>query len=203
MPQVLITESYLDNIADAIRYKNGTQETYTPSEMAPAIRALNTTGTGYVLPSGTLEITENGTYDVTLYENAHVNFQSIVAQQGTVTRDANNMLIFSPETGLIAQSKTVTPNTTIQVITPDNGYDTLTSVTINPVVLQTKTATPSDTAQNIVCDSGYHGLSSVTVNAVDTTVYMHISDANTYYTGTTEPDANLGAVGDIYLKVAP
>ena len=37
MSQVLITESYLTGIANAIRGRNGTQNTYTPQQMAGAI----------------------------------------------------------------------------------------------------------------------------------------------------------------------
>lgn len=42
MARVLINESNLENIADAIRGKNGTQNTYTPSQMAGAISAITT-----------------------------------------------------------------------------------------------------------------------------------------------------------------
>lgn len=41
MARVLINESNLENIADAIRGKNGTQNTYTPSQMASAISAIS------------------------------------------------------------------------------------------------------------------------------------------------------------------
>ena len=42
MAQVLVTESYLDDIADAIRDKNGTENTYTPAQMAQAIEDIVT-----------------------------------------------------------------------------------------------------------------------------------------------------------------
>jgi len=35
-----ITETYLDNIADAIRFKRMSEDTYTPPEMADAIMAI-------------------------------------------------------------------------------------------------------------------------------------------------------------------
>lgn len=57
MSEVIVTESYLGDIAEAIRAKNGTQNTYKPSQMAAAITAI---------PSGSvnepLSVTENGTY---------------------------------------------------------------------------------------------------------------------------------------------
>lgn len=42
MGQVLITETYLTDIANAIRKKNGSTTTYKPSEMAAAILAITT-----------------------------------------------------------------------------------------------------------------------------------------------------------------
>lgn len=42
MAQVLLTESHLSDIANAIREKNGTDNTYTPAQMAEAIEAIET-----------------------------------------------------------------------------------------------------------------------------------------------------------------
>ena len=203
MSQVLVTNTYLEDIADAIRLKNGSQETYTPAEMAPAIANIIGVPEGYLLPSGTLEISQNGQYDVGQYANVNVNFQQINAPQGHVTQDASHFVILSPESGMVYQTKNVTPSASAQTITADSGYDALQQVNVAAVTLQSKTVTPNDSAQTITANSGYHGLSSVTVNAVDSTVYMHISDTQTYYTGTTDPASSLGAEGDIYLKVAP
>lgn len=58
MGKVFVTESYLDDIADAIRGKNGTENTYKPSQMAAAITSLPDPA---VLDDKT--ITANGTYD--------------------------------------------------------------------------------------------------------------------------------------------
>lgn len=54
----LLRKSYLHDIADAIRGKNGTENTYKPSQMAAAITALPDPA---VLDDKT--ITTNGTYD--------------------------------------------------------------------------------------------------------------------------------------------
>lgn len=101
MSKVLVTESYLGNIADAIRLKNGASTTYRPGDMAAAIEALDTSG---IHPTGTKNITQNGTHDVTEYASANVNVQPTL------------------------QSKTVTQNGTV---TPDQGYDGLSSVVVN------------------------------------------------------------------------
>jgi hypothetical protein len=58
MAKVLITDTYLQNIAGAIRSNLGVATTYTPEEMAPAIASIPQ-GSEPVLQSKT--VTENGT----------------------------------------------------------------------------------------------------------------------------------------------
>lgn len=68
MAKVTLTESSLENIADAIRAKLGVQTTYKPGEMAAAIQSIPTltatvegstlilTGSAVSVQSGTLVI---------------------------------------------------------------------------------------------------------------------------------------------------
>lgn len=102
MSEYIIQDTILENIANAIREKNGTQITYYPNEMAVAIQQINTSG--YPEPTGTIAITQNGTADVKDYATAAVNV--------------------SPN----LQSKTATQNGTV---TPDSGYDGLSSVVVD------------------------------------------------------------------------
>lgn len=115
MTKVLITESYLEDIADSIRAKNGTENTYKPSEMASAIDDISGGGT---TPTGTKEIsiTQNGTTteDVTNYASAEITV---------------NVSSSSPT----LQTKTVTPSESTQNVSADNGYDGLSQVTVNPI----------------------------------------------------------------------
>ncbi len=71
----VIDDTHLKNIANAIRDKKGDVETYKPSEMASAILEIETGGGG-IVPSGTINITENGSHDVTNYATANVNVVS-------------------------------------------------------------------------------------------------------------------------------
>lgn len=73
MANVLISEDSMTAIADAIRTKSGSQDTYKPSQMADAIINIPTQG---VTPTGTkqISITQNGTTteDVSAYANAEI-----------------------------------------------------------------------------------------------------------------------------------
>ena len=72
MAKVAITESYLEDIADAIRSKTGmSEETYYPSQMASAIMTIS--GSGGITPAGTININTNGTHNVTNYASANVS----------------------------------------------------------------------------------------------------------------------------------
>ena len=95
-------------------------DTVSPSVLASGYTAHNAAGeaiTGTlvpgVTPTGTLNITVNGTHDVTNYASAYVNVQS---------------------EGMNLQTKTnIEPTESSQTITADNGYDGLTSVQINAI----------------------------------------------------------------------
>ena len=70
MAIVTVNDSTLTDIADSIRAKLGVQTTYKPSKMPDAIDSISGGG---ITPTGTIQITENDTYDVTQYASAEVN----------------------------------------------------------------------------------------------------------------------------------
>lgn len=95
-------------------------------------------------PTATKPVTANGEYDVT-------NFAKVAV---AVSGEAPTL-----------QSKTVTPGTSAQTVTPDSGYDGLSQVTVGAVQVQEKTVTPGTSAQTVTPDAGKY-LSKVTVGAV-------------------------------------
>lgn len=62
MANVIINDTNLTNIANAIRGKNGTTTTYKPSEMAAAITAISGEGGGSGVPAEALVLSGNCSY---------------------------------------------------------------------------------------------------------------------------------------------
>lgn len=145
MPKVLVSDTNLTNIAEAIRFKyHGATTSYTPAAMASAIRNITPS-----LQSKTITPTTNQqtiTADSNYEGLETVTIQPIPSQYivptGTFTVTSNATYDIKNYASVVVsvvgptpsfQSKTVTPSTVTQVIQADSNYDALDVVTVEPI----------------------------------------------------------------------
>lgn len=110
----------------------------------------------YIIPTGDLSITENGTHTVTEYSTVTVNVPTLDTSDATATPDD----IVSGKTAYVNSEKITGKLTTS---TP---------------TLQTKVVTPTKSVQDITADSGYDGLSKVRVSPVTSSIDDNIVAEN-------------------------
>lgn len=159
MAQVIVTESSLQNIAGAIRSKLGTQDTYTPSEMAGAISQIHGDP---VLEA--LSVNANGTYTPSSGKDGFS--QAVVNVPNSYSSGDEGKVVSGG--ALVAQSS--------QSITENGTYDTTlkNQVTVNVSgggsVLVPKTITQNGT-YNPASDNA-DGYSQVVVNVSGGSNYL-------------------------------
>ena len=118
------------------------------------------------------------------------------------------------------QTKTVTPTESTQTVSPDNGYNGLSTVTVNPIsstyvgsgITRKSAATITPTTINQTINAGQYLSGAQTIKGDGNLVPENIISGKSifgvsgsvviqkYYTGTSDPSSSLGNDGDIYLK---
>ncbi len=139
MANVVIDKQKLDILANAISSKTNEPLTLTIPEMVQAVD-------GIIVPEGTINITQNGNVNVTEYANANVNIEdSATLIEKTITTNGSysalddnadgysNVIVNVASSTPNLQSKTATPTESTQTITPDTGYDGLSSVEVGAI----------------------------------------------------------------------
>lgn len=85
MSKVLVTESYLEDVADAIREKNGLSTLYTPAQMGDAIRDLDSYPVDNALSPESTNPVQNK-----VITTAITNLTSLVNAENIIFSDPNN-----------------------------------------------------------------------------------------------------------------
>ena len=229
MAKVLISESYLTEIADAIRAKANTTNNYTPAQMGAAITNISTVN------NQNKTVNSSTSQQTVTADSGYTGLGTVTINAIATTTHPNPTASINSSTGLVTAShtqttgyvsagtttgtlqlstqaaKTVTPSTSAQTavaagkytlgaitvaaipsqyivpsgslsITSNDTYDVTSYASVevsipSGVNNQSKTVTPTKSAQTVTPDSGYSGLSQVKVNAIPA-AYITTTDAD-------------------------
>lgn len=162
MSKVLITDTHLSDIADAIRNKNGSTTTYTPGQMAAAINAIPTGGGGgsVILQDKTYTPSETGA--TITYDNGYDGLRKVTVAGITstyvgseVTRQGATTIVPSESTQTLSvNQKYMTGNITVAAITS-------TYVGSGVTKQGAQTITPSTSNQTIAANTYLTGVQTI------------------------------------------
>lgn len=160
---------------------------------------------GYIKPTGTAEITENGIHDVSGYASADVAVPVPIEHAVTIVKNGT----YEPDDGYVynrvvaevvldTQEKEIKTN---GVHTPDTGYAGFSKVIVNvpdvPSVLQEKTVYPTTSEQSVLPDDGFDGLSKVTVGEI------RLQDKTVTQNGSFIADSGYNGLDRVIVDVQP
>ena len=172
----VINGSTLTKIANAFRSITGKSTTLTPDDMATEVTTVYNTGVTEGITQ--TKVGNAGAGDVlsgkTFTNSSTVGETGSMTNNGAVSATLNTTTTSytvpagyhngSGTVSITTQTKSATPSTTAQTISPDSGK-VLSSVSVAAISTQTKSASPSTSAQTISPDSGKY-LSSVSISAI-------------------------------------
>lgn len=114
-------------LATKTAYVNGAKVTGTMPNRGAVTGTISTVDGVYTIPNGYHD--GSGTVSISATERAKIVAGNI--REGVEILGVTGTM--SGEEGVNAQSKTATPRTTAQTITPDTGYNYLSQVTVNAI----------------------------------------------------------------------
>lgn len=202
MSDWLTTTEELTSVADAIRERGGTSAPLSyPEEYVTAILAIPSGGDTAVVeypdPNGGTVL------EITGVDLSRDTVSPEVLLTGYTAHNRRGEAIVGTATGgagpsLQTKSESVTPSETAQTVTltPDSGYDGLSSATVNVAAIPSNYVDTSDATASV---TSINAGETAYVDGVKITGTQVIQ---TYYTGSSAPSSSVGSNGDIYLEVA-
>lgn len=126
MPKVLVTDTYLTDIADAIREKLGVSDTYTPAEMGPAIETITGGGATSLVdnPEYLIAETIDAAQKIAALRNDHTFVAYFITDTHAHTSSNNLQYVDAQLASMYAIARTIKPDLVIHGGDMTNGSET-------------------------------------------------------------------------------